>query len=86
MSRAGRYLMEITLGLLLNKIWVILAGWFWYDKRRVDDRLKEVEKVTASNHTDIRLIEVKLDNIHTLLEVKFGAIKEDMVEIKGKIK
>ena len=78
--------MEITFPWLVSKLWVLLAGWFWYDKRTVDARLREVEKSASTNTTNNQLIEVKLDAIQAILEVKFDNLKEDMVEIKGKLK
>lgn len=78
--------MEIPFEWLLNKLWVVLGAWFWYDKRKVDDRLKNVEKTAADNTTDNKLVRAKLDSIQAILEVKFDGLKEDMVEIKDKLK
>lgn len=76
---------EITLGWIASKLWVLVAAWWWYDKKKVDARLKELESATCKNTTDNLLIALKLESIITLLDVKFGALKDDIADIKRKL-
>jgi len=76
---------SVTLTWLVNKLWVLLAAWWWYDKKKVDSRMKELEKGVHTNATDNILIAYKLESIHNLLDVKFEGLKEDMTTIKVRL-
>lgn len=70
---------------IVNKLWVLLAGWFWYDKRDKDARLKELEKTTGEQDSEIKVLQTKLDGVKELIEVKFDNINNNMNDLKSLI-
>lgn len=74
--------MEASVAWFANKLWVLLIGWFWYDKREKDARIKRLEEKLASQETNIQLLENKLDGLKELIEVKFDHLNVNLAEIK----
>lgn len=75
--------MEASVAWFANKLWVLLIGWFWYDKREKDARLTRLEEKLASQETNIQLLENKLDGLKELIEVKFDHLNTSLAEIKN---
>lgn len=75
--------MEASVAWFANKLWVLLIGWFWYDKREKDLRLTRLEEKLASQETNIQLLETKLDGLKELIEVKFDHLNVNLAEIKN---
>lgn len=78
--------MDTAIEFLFNKLWVVIAAYFWYDKQKVDTRIKDVEQLAAKNGTESKLVDAKLDGIKDILEVRLEAIKEDVTDIKSNMK
>ena len=83
--------MEITLGAIINKLWLLLVGWWWYDKKQTDTKFNKLDNritqlETARSNTDVRtnVLETKLDGIKELLESKFSSLHEDIKDLKSK--
>lgn len=74
--------MEASIAWFANKLWVLLIGWFWYDKREKDLRLTRLEEKLASQETNIQLLENKLDGLKELIEVKFDHLNVNLTELK----
>lgn len=70
---------------LLEKAWLLLVGWFWYDKRQVNMRLLALEKTVSESSTKIELLEANLLSIKELLEVKLESVKQDTQEIRHRL-
>lgn len=71
---------------IINKLWVFLAGWFWYDKRDKDARLKVLEKTTAEQDSEIRVLQTKLDGVQQLIELKFEHTNNNIDDLKNLLK
>lgn len=74
--------MDAPIEWVVNKLWVLLIGWFWYEKRNKDARLTKLEEKTASQETSIQLLETKLDGLKELIEVKFDNLNVNLTELK----
>jgi len=75
--------MDAPIDWVINKLWVLLIGWFWYDKREKDARLTKLEEKTASQETSIQVLENKLDGLKELIEVKFDNLNVNITELKA---
>tara|TARA_Y100000310_G_C20494824_1_gene721012 strand:- start:74 stop:337 length:264 start_codon:yes stop_codon:yes gene_type:complete len=78
-----------VLELIFNKLWIFAIGWFWYDKRKSDDKAKEdreqiknMQTQINENKTNQLVSEEKLDSIITLVNSKIDPLTEDVRIIK----
>lgn len=74
--------MELTLATLLEKAWILLCAWFWYDKRQVNERLKDIEKKQVVTYREQGVLETKLDGAVTLFKSEIQGVRDNTEEIK----
>lgn len=67
---------------VIDKLWLIVAAFFWYDKKQADTRLATLEKRQVASYSDLNVLEGKVDSVKELLESKINNVKEDTNEIK----
>ena len=63
----------------------LLAAWFWYDKRQVDNRLTELEKKSTLNEKDLAVMAESISSMNNLLEVKLGNIEKSVQRIEDDV-
>jgi len=71
---------------IINKLWVLLVGWWWYDKRKMDARIKELEDRTDQQREEFLKIEGKLDRIEAVQKEKMDHISEILSDIKQSLR
>lgn len=75
----------ITVSWVLNKAWVLLVGWWWYDKKKVDAAFKELndkhQELVLSNSKKLEESQIK-----ALIKEALLPMKEDNMEVKELLK
>jgi hypothetical protein len=78
----------ISVGYLLNKAWVILAGLWWYNKKQTDrqsEKLREEVLALTTNASEAKLRYITHSKLKEVIKEELGHYKEDQVELKALI-
>jgi len=70
---------------LLKWSWSLVMALFWYDKRRSDKRIDDLERRVNTNDTATQLLAKDIESLKELFEVKSDHMQSTLDEIKDKI-
>lgn len=75
-----------SLSWLLNQLWVLLVGWFWWKARKSNEESKDLHSRVYRLELDSRHNNTAINHLRELIEVKLNNIEGNVQDIKETLK